>query len=197
MTRPSNPGLPERILDAVEKTVIASGYQGVNMRRLAREVEVSPTAIYHYFESKEEILLQVRLRAAEKLNSRIRAIDPALAPPDYIESLGREYLAFSEENPNLYRLLFEAPFHERKKKMEAHPVLYFTYRAARDALSRMADSGAHGMDPRYSAMMGWIMLHGFSSLMMSGVLPPAEGMDRDALRKLFFRFYIGGGGGHP
>ena len=30
--------------------------------------------------------------------------------------------------------------------------------------------------------MGWMMLHGFCSLMMSGVLPPAEGMSRDLCR---------------
>jgi hypothetical protein len=57
----------------------------------------------------------------------------------------------------------------------------------------MAETGEHPVDPRYGAMMGWTMLHGFSSLMMSGVLPPAEGMSKDTLRELFMSFYTNGG----
>jgi AcrR family transcriptional regulator len=192
MTRSANEKLPSLILDEAEKTIVSSGVQGVNMRDLARRVGVSPTAIYHYYASKEEILFQLRLRAAEKLNARIRGIDPGLSPHAYIEALGREYLAFAEGSPNLYKLLFETPVWGPEGKPGAHPVLYFTYKAARDALRRMADAGSYPHDPRYGAMMGWIMLHGFSSLMMSGVLPPAEGMDRDQLREVFLKHYGGG-----
>jgi hypothetical protein len=38
-------------------------------------------------------------------------------------------------------------------------------------------------------MMGWIVLHGFCSLMLSGLLPPAEGMSRETLQDLFMKFY--------
>jgi len=106
MTRAANVGLPARILEEAEKVVIASGYQGINMRRLAKAVGVSATAIYHYFESKEAILRKLRLRATEKLNDMIRAIDSGLSPHDFLGQLGRQYLAYAQENPNLYRLVF-------------------------------------------------------------------------------------------
>ena len=61
--------------------------------------------------------------AAELLNSRIRPIDETLPPLDYLAELGRQYVGFAEGNPNLYQLLFEAPFDERAEK-EDHPVLY-------------------------------------------------------------------------
>ena len=70
--------------------------------------------------------------------------------------------------------------------------MYFTYLAARGALEKMAKDGAIKHDPRLGAMMGWMMLHGFCSLMMSGVLPPAEGMTRESLQDLFMRYYPGG-----
>jgi hypothetical protein len=44
-------------------------------------------------------------------------------------------------------------------------------------------------------MMGWTMLHGFSSLLLSGSLQLAEGMDREELKELFLSFYSGGGMG--
>jgi AcrR family transcriptional regulator len=192
MTRAANIDLPTRILKEAEKVVVASGYQGINMRRLAGKVGVSATAIYHYFESKEAILRRLRIRAAEKLNDRIRGIDPGLPPHAFIAELGQQYLAYAQENPNLYRLLFEAPFDEGAKA-EDHPVLYFTYIAARGALEKMAKQGVPIPDARHGAMMGWMMLHGFCSLMMSGILPLAEGMTRESLQELFMRYYSNGG----
>jgi len=198
MTRAANIDLPARIIQEAEKIVIAEGYQGINMRRLATTVGVSATAIYHYFESKEAILRQLRVRAAERLNGRIRAIDQSLPPDQFLHELGRQYLAHAQQNPNLYRLQFEAPFDERQEA-EDHPVLYFTYLAARGALEKMA--GHEEMpDPRHAAMMGWMMLHGFCSLMMSGLLPLAEGMSREILQDLFMKYYAGDqkqNGGNP
>ena len=161
------------------------------MRRLADRVGVTATTIYHYFENKEEILRRVRVNAAEKLNRKIRAIDTALPPDKFLAELGRAYLAFARENENLYRLLFEVPFDDKGKE-EDHAVLYFTYFAAREALETMTAQGAAMQDPRHGAMLGWMMLHGFCSLMMSGVLPPAEGMTRESLEELFMRYYSNG-----
>jgi len=194
MTRAANIDLPARILEEAQKVVVTSGYQGVNMRRLASKVGVSATAIYHYFESKDAILRKLRIGAAEKLNDRIRGIDPALPPQEFLGELGRQYLAYAQENPNLYRLLFEAPFDERAK-IEDHPVLYFTYLAARGALEKMAEQGMPIPDVRHGAMMGWMMLHGFCSLMMSGILPLAEGMTRESLQELFMSYYSNGAKG--
>ena len=141
MTRAANTDLPARILQEAERVVVNDGYQGINMRRLASKVGVSATAIYHYFDSKEAILRKLRITAAEKLNDKIRAIDSRLQPEEFLAELGRQYLAFAQENPNLYRLLFEAPFDEGVET-EDHPVLYYTYLAARGALEKMARVGA-------------------------------------------------------
>ncbi|HEY9595817.1 MAG TPA: TetR/AcrR family transcriptional regulator [Spirochaetia bacterium] len=192
MTRAANPDLPDKIISEAERVVVASGHQAINMRRLAATVGVTATTIYHYFENREAILRQVRLNAAEKLNRRIRGIDESLPPHLFLAELGRQYLAFARENPNLYRLLFETQLGESDKK-EDHSTLYYPYLAARGALERIASHDKGMPDPRHGAMMGWMMLHGFCSLMMSGVLPPAEGMTRASLEKLFMRYYSGGG----
>ena len=74
MTRAANIDMPNKILEEAEKIVVAAGFQGINMRDLAAKVGVSATAIYHYFSSKDEILKNLRLRAAEMLNRKIRSI---------------------------------------------------------------------------------------------------------------------------
>ena len=80
-------------------------------------------------------------------------------------------------------------------KESDRPVLYYTYLVARKALEELSAAGHNPDNPedaRYGAMMGWTMLHGFSSLLLSGNLQPAEGMDRDRLKELFLRFYTRG-----
>ena len=192
VTRAANIDLAARILAEAEKVVVTSGHEGINMRRLASQVGVSATSIYRYYESKEAMLRKLRIRAAEKLNDRIRSIDSRLPAHEFLHELGRQYVAYAQENPRMYRMLFEAPSDERGEA-EDHPVLYFTYLAARGAIERASKEGLKAVDPGSEAMMGWIMLHGFCSLMMSGMLPPAEGMSRERLQEVFMRYYTQGG----
>jgi AcrR family transcriptional regulator len=193
MTKRANPELPEKILTEAEKIIVSSGHEAINMRDLAKRVGVTATAIYHYFENKEKLLLQIKLRAVERVNERIRRIDPALTPMEAIHRLGKEYIDFAEEHPNLYRLLFETPIGMTPLGQAEQPVLYYTYYAARNILDRMVETKANRHDSRYGAIMGWIMLHGFCSLIMSGNLQLVEGMNREELKELFLRFYSSGG----
>jgi len=192
VTRQANPELPRRILAEAERVVVASGHEALNMRGLARKVGVTATAIYHYFDSKAELLLQLKLQAVELLNSRIRAIDPELQPMERLHVLGREYITFAKEHPNLYRLVFETPVGQTPLAEGDQPVLYYTYYEARKALEELTGQGHYPGDPRYGAMMGWTMLHGFSSLVMTGNLQLVEGMNQQELTELFLRFYTGG-----
>jgi AcrR family transcriptional regulator len=196
MTRTANPELPDRILVAAQRVVVDSGHEALNMRDLARRVGVTATAIYHYFENKEALLLQIKLRAAETLNRRIRELDPSLDPMETLHRLGERYIEFAELHPNLYRLLFETAIGGAPLGEGQQPVLYFTYYVARNALERLAAAGQYPVDPRYGAMMGWTALHGFCSLLMSGSLQLAEGMNREELKELFLRFYTGSGMSH-
>jgi AcrR family transcriptional regulator len=195
MTRVANPELPIRILEEAERIVIASGHPALNMRELARKAGVTATAIYHYFASKEELVLQLKLRAARKLNERIRRIEAELPAHERIHRLGQEYIGFAEEHPNLYRLLFETPIGSTSLHEAEQSLLYFTYHVAREALEQLAAAGKYPVDPRYGAMMGWTMLHGFSSLLLSGSLQLAEGMKKEELTELFLGFYSGEGMG--
>ncbi len=193
MTRNANPDLPNQILEQARHIVVTEGHHKLNMRDLAARVGVSATAIYHYFENKEELLFQLKIRAAELLNSRIRSIGTGLDPMEILHRLGKEYIGFAEEQPNLYRLLFETPVGEGPYSEDEHPVIYFTYYTARRALEQLAERGLVGHDPRYGAMMGWIMLHGFCSLVQYGNLQLVEGMNKEDLKELFISFYTKGG----
>lgn len=56
----------------------------------------------------------------------------------------------------------------------------------------MTTEGVLNCDPRWTAMMGWVLLHGFASLYISGVLESVEGMDSVKLKSMFLDFYSQG-----
>ncbi|HXI87947.1 MAG TPA: TetR/AcrR family transcriptional regulator [Parvularculaceae bacterium] len=57
----------EKLLQAAARCFIASGFHGARMAQIAKEAQMSPGHIYHYFESKEQIIAEmVRAHALEK-----------------------------------------------------------------------------------------------------------------------------------
>ena len=189
MTRPANTDLPDSILEAAERIVTERGHQALNMRSVARRIGVTPTTLYYYFESKDHILLELKLRAAGMLNDRVDRIDRSGGPAAAVRALGEAYIGFAEEHPNLYRLLVEVRLRRPAATEDQHKILCASYFAARDMLEAVAEEGIWDCDPAKVAMVGWIMLHGFASLFTAGMLETVTGMDRDAIRSIFLEAY--------
>jgi AcrR family transcriptional regulator len=189
VTRPSNPGLPEKILEAAEQIVAERGYGVLNMRSVAQEVGVTPTTLYYYFKSKDHILLELKLRAARMLNASIQKIDPSKGPTAALRELGEAYIRFAEENPHLYKLLVEVKLGAGIITQEDYETLCFSYYAARRMLEAVVQRGFRKFDPAKVAMVGWVLLHGFSSLLVAGTLETVTELDRKVLRDAFLEFY--------
>lgn len=56
----------QQIIDAAEKLIAESGFQGLSMHKLAKEAEVAAGTIYRYFSDKEDLLLQVHLTVIQR-----------------------------------------------------------------------------------------------------------------------------------
>ena len=192
MTRAPNPELPERILAEAEEIILEQGHIALNMRDLGRRVGVTATTIYHYFRSKEELLLRLKLRVSERLNRQIQTMPEYEDPATTLAELGRIYISFAETHPRFYRFLFETPLGDFPLSNSDRDVFYFTYVKARTALERVAQMGQLPVPPAYGAMMGWMMLHGFCSLILSGALQPAEHLETEKLKEIFMQMYAHG-----
>ncbi|WP_375206903.1 TetR/AcrR family transcriptional regulator [Hyphococcus sp.] len=60
----------ERVLRAAERAFVASGFHGARMAQIAKEAQMSPGHIYHYFDSKEHIIAEmIRAHYDEKKTS--------------------------------------------------------------------------------------------------------------------------------
>jgi AcrR family transcriptional regulator len=98
----------QRILDTSRKIISAQGLEGFSIRNLAEQIDYSPSAIYKYFDSKEEILQAIRTEFWE-LSQRNQMDLSGLTPPQKLITAGKNYLAFADKYPEHYKLVFNSP----------------------------------------------------------------------------------------
>ena len=92
-------------LSAARELIREEGYQGLSLRKLAKRMECSPMALYSYFADKQALLTALALEGFEKVAKRFDSTvhrDPLAA----VRKILLDYIAYAEENPNEYRILF-------------------------------------------------------------------------------------------
>ncbi|MCP4901811.1 MAG: TetR/AcrR family transcriptional regulator [bacterium] len=95
-------------MEAAERLFLTEGYESVSMRKVAAEIEYSPTTIYLYFRNKQEMMQALTAEGHGELAEIISATidaegsDPLMA----LKLICRDYVKYSLENPNRYELWF-------------------------------------------------------------------------------------------
>lgn len=96
----------QRILDAARELFVENGYDAVTMRKIAEQIEYSPTAIYLHFEDKEALMTELSLCDFEAFAAQFRRVPLNVDPVARLHGFGEALIGFAVENPNQYRLLF-------------------------------------------------------------------------------------------
>lgn len=60
-----------RILDAAKELFAGNGYAATTMQMIARRADLVPSAIYHYFAGKEDLLEAVLIREVEAIDKNV------------------------------------------------------------------------------------------------------------------------------
>ncbi len=92
-------------LSAARELIREEGYQGLTIRKLAQRMECSPMALYSYFADKQALLTALALEGFEKVAKRFDSTDHR-NPLTALRKILLDYIAYAEENPNEYRILF-------------------------------------------------------------------------------------------
>jgi AcrR family transcriptional regulator len=98
------------ILDAAQEIIEAQGLAGLSAREIARRVGYSPGTIYNIFANLDDVVLNVEARVLEALDARLSDIqqgENAAGDGDRLVRIAHGYLAFTQERPRLWNLLFE------------------------------------------------------------------------------------------
>lgn len=196
------------IVDAARDLVLEQGLAGLSMRAIAERIEYSPATIYLYFRDKEELVREVVHTGFALMNRvtqrELSQLGETASAVEQYGAMGRAYARFALENPAYFRVMFELPgtaeFECADPPAEGTPQ---GFEATVAMVSRAVDSGEFGaVDLRRTAMVGWGVIHGLTSLYLSGhlgheVVSPDEFIEliEHAMRSLYEGWRPAGPGG--
>lgn len=164
--------LRRAILDAARKLFATEDYKAVSMRRIAEEIEYSPTALYLHFKDKEEILFHLIDEGFEMLSGRLESVNVA-DPILRLREGGRAYFRFAFEQPHYYRIMFQL---QDKAMAERHSQTSLcgarTFGFIRHAVQEAREQGmiSSAREEIVISHALWAYLHGAVSLALSGHL---------------------------
>ena len=161
------------ILDAAEEIIEAQGLAGLSAREIARRIGYSPGTIYNMFANLDDVVLNVEARVLDALEQRLAEVGPdkvgdgagdGAGADDPLIRIARAYLAFTQEKPRLWNLLFE---HHMPRGAQLPP----WYQQKLEALTAQMERALASYFPpgsederRRAAHALWAGVHGITSL---------------------------------
>ena len=172
--------LRQRILESARDILSEKGLEALSMRAIAERIEYSPATIYLYFQDKDALLRAVVGEAfqllAEYTSAALKEVGPDVTPATLFRCTGRAYVRFALENTAYFRVMFELPGLPRVDCPEpSEPGLAIpeeqSFEYVVRILERAVEAGELAMpDPLEGAVIAWGLMHGMTSLYLSGRL---------------------------
>ncbi|MCB2185549.1 MAG: TetR/AcrR family transcriptional regulator [Deltaproteobacteria bacterium] len=107
MTKPAKKEIrQQQMVEATMRCIVDKGFGNFSVKDIAREAGLSTGVIYHYFENKEEILLQVLKEAFRTSRDQVlREVDPLPDPRQKLLAYIDSMLAVTRDNPTFHVVL--------------------------------------------------------------------------------------------
>ena len=174
----------EQILQVALQLFAQHGMAQVSTRQIARAVGISQPSLYAHFATAHEISAELCLRAFAGLAAASRKVlvEPGTARERFYR-LGRAYVDFGLENPDMYRLAFMQETDEAVSQLVQQgkdPVLAAgqgAFDIARHVLAQML--GRTEAEVEVQAQSIWASVHGLTSLLIARPMFPW--VDREQL----------------
>jgi AcrR family transcriptional regulator len=176
--------LRRALLDAALDLFAERGAFDFTLRELAREAGVTHNAPYRHFAGKTELLAALRdegfAMLAESARAALQGKEGARAR---VRALGDAYVRFAIERPLHFRLMLS-------EGGVANSEAFDLLRAAIEE-GRAAGVVRNDLSGRELALAAWALVHGLSSLIVSGNVPGDESRVRRYTRALDAVFFEG------
>ena len=94
------------IIEATSRILTKSGTSGLTIKNLAKEMNFSESAIYRYFESKEDVILTMMSYLAESIDERLTNIPQSSNPEENFRAMFQEQFNFFSKNAHYVVAVF-------------------------------------------------------------------------------------------
>ena len=156
------------ILEAARNLLAAGGLDALSMRAVAAQVGLSATAIYHWFQGKEDLVDRVVLHGFQRSEDYMwKAIEDLPAGSmDRVAALGEAYIRFAHENREYFKIIFaiQTPAPRLIDDLPGQG----GYRVLRQCVVEAMEAGnIRKMDPDIVVLYLWSLVHGLVTIFMA------------------------------
>lgn len=177
--------LKKLILQAAKKLFAENGIEQTTIRNIANAIEYSVGTVYVYFKDKNEILHELHTQGFKQLGGEMRILFNVTDPMERLKALGRVYLQFAIDNPDMYELMFH-----KKEPIACLKSLHkeewdegkATFDVLRTTVSQCMEKGhfkGHQLEPLAFAI--WSTVHGMASLHVGQRMTNANRKDSETI----------------
>jgi len=165
--------LRQALLETALLILEKEGEAGLGLRDLARAVGVSPAAPYRHFDSRAALLEALAVTGFQRFT---RVMEKVVTSDtlDHVAAMGRTYVKFALDNPNLFRLMF-SPVLRRDNRPGLRMAADTAFATLRHVI------GGDLRDGRVAALAAWARVHGLAVLLLDGQIALEAGEDIEAL----------------
>ena len=153
------------LLGAAEKLLEEAGPHGLSLRKVGRQLGVTPGAPYRHFEDKDALLAALAVRGFEGLRERMLGDQQGSADgEERLKRAGLGYLEFASEHPELFRLMFGwIPSRDVPELCAAGDAAFAGLRGILEDCER---EGLLSRSVQEAGLMAWSAVHGAAFLLI-------------------------------
>jgi len=156
------------ILAAARDLLAEGGFEALSMRAVAARVGTTPTAIYHYFRSKDDLVDKVVERGFRESEAHLwRAIEPLpVGSIERLAALGEAYIRFALQHQEYFKIIFGIRT-ETPRLLEEVPGRG-GYGVLRQCVVDAMETGSiRSADPDLVVLYLWSIVHGLVTISMA------------------------------
>jgi len=165
--------LRESLLEAAEALLEQDGPAGLSLRKVGRQLGVTPGAPYRHFDDKDALLAALATEAFRKLRAAMLANQEGAADgKERLRRAGVGYLQFASAHPELFRLMFGwMPARDVPELCEAGDA---AFAALEGILKGCDEEGLLSRSVNDAGLLVWSAVHGAAFLTIDDRLKLSE-----------------------
>lgn len=167
--------LKESLVDAAKTMITQEGLASFSLRKAALAVGVSQAALYRHFSGKEELLAALARNAFLDLGILLQQAYEKADPDPRVQlkAVGLAYVIFANENPNLYRLMFDASLSDKQRYAELTDARRQALKWAAKSVTPLFNTPSKNQQIRLDNTKFLLQssIHGVASFVIEGLAP--------------------------
>lgn len=162
--------LSAQLLTTARSMLEEVGSSKLSMRALCSALDVTPTAAYHHFTNRADLLAQLATEGFMELAEALSEVSASLAAEKKIHTFCLIYLDFAQRNPALYQLMFGPELAVEMMPQELRAARQLAFSKLEIMLADLFKCPIDSIDVRSAALASWSYIHGLTALSLHGVL---------------------------